>query len=244
MNIEDNSGEIKIETIAEELNEFTKSNVHYDSDIEKDLENIKNDEKVDLSCLKDMKIKEIVTEDISPYTHDSLNQSEINFRRDTANYHNETSIMTPRGAEFTNYNKEIKLFLEKLKVLFKNNHFVVNWLSRTYNWIEDRFIKKEIIREAKTTVQVSENNKINKPEVKRKCKDLSHLKQRSTILKTAGNNFSILLNMIMGIRLSVLATNNITLQGNGDLSQYFRKSKHTLPSLTFYSSEVEGVSFL
>jgi hypothetical protein len=249
-NIETNSEEVKINSVIEEdiCEEEASKHSHcviYESDIDKDMDDMKNVEKVDLSCLKDLKAKSIAIDDISPYTHDSLNQSDINFRRDTTNTYHETSVATPRGAVADAYTKEMKLFLDKLKGLFRNNHFIVNWLGKTYRWIEDRFIKKEIIREAKTTVKACEG-RINKPEVKRKCSDYhhssSHLKRQTTILKTTGNNFSILLNMIMGIQLTVLSTNGVTLNGKNDISQYLRKSGHTLPSSTFYSSDVDGVS--
>jgi hypothetical protein len=143
----------------------------------------------------------------------------------------------------------IKLFTDKFDGLNKELHFITKWIFNAYNWIEEKVVKKELL---KCRAYCKMENKVNKPEVSHKCdrkdkdkesKSHHHLKSKikvNTIMKTTGTNFSILLNMLMGIQTSVLATNNIALNKDSDICHYLYFSEHSLFSTTFDHSDVKG----
>ena len=144
------------------------------------------------------------------------------------------------NTEIDKYNHEIKGFVQALANMFKGNLYVVTWLSCSYHWVEDRYLKNEIKKKESTQVLAAEN-KINKPmEQKRKKITMS----KDTILKVTDDNFKLLLNMIMGIQLAVNSTSNITLTAESELLPYLKSSKHTLASANFTSSSLEGIFYI
>ena len=58
-------------------------------------------------------------------------------------------------------------------------------------------------------------------------------------LKTTDENFKYLLNIIMGIQLSVQSTSNINLIGESGLDQFYKSLKYTLASTHFNSKTNE-----
>lgn len=57
--------------------------------------------------------------------------------------------------------------------------------------------------------------------------------QTTNLLKTNDDNFKYLLNIIMGIQLSVQSTSNINLIGEHSIDQFYKSLKYTLASTHF-----------
>jgi hypothetical protein len=138
-------------------------------------------------------------------------------------------------------NREMKIFLEKLLELFKFNSCLINWVLASYKWIDEKHINNLIKKEKKKT-QRSENY-VNKP-VTEKIIRKKILKSKNNLIKFTDENFAIILNMIMGIQLSVESTSNITLDNDSDLCPYLRSNKFSLPSANFHSAHLEGIFYI
>ena len=71
--------------------------------------------------------------------------------------------------------------------------------------------------------------------------DKKYKLKTTNLLKTNDDNFKYLLNLIMGIQLSVQSTSNINLIGENDIKQFYKSLKYTLAS-THFSSKTNEVN--
>ena len=136
----------------------------------------------------------------------------------------------------------LKQLLLCSRTVLNNAHDIIQTFSSCYKWISENYlkepIKKKLEEEEKEKKRKEEKVYDTKNNVARKKKAV-----KKKIIRTPDESFKILLNIIMGIQISVQSCPNFRINKTEDISKYLNNMIHSIQTINF-GKKKEEIFFL
>ena len=166
-----------------------------------------------------------------------LNDDSILFSNDNNN-NNNILIKEAINKNFSS----LKQLLLCSRTVINNAHDVIQTFSTCYQWISENYlkehIKKKLDEERKEKKRREQKEYDTKNNVARKKKEV-----KKKIIRTPDESFKILLNIIMGIQISVQSCPNFKINKEEDISKYLNNMIYSIQTINFGKKQ-EEVFFL
>ena len=132
----------------------------------------------------------------------------------------------------------LKQLLLCSRTVLNNAHDIIQTFSSCYKWISENYlkehIKKKLEEEEKEKKRKEEKAYDTKNNVARKKKAV-----KKKIIRTPDESFKILLNIIMGIQISVQSCPNFRITKNEDITKYLNNMIHSIQTINFGKKQEE-----
>ena len=132
----------------------------------------------------------------------------------------------------------LKQLLLCSRTVINNAHDIIQTFSTCYRWISENYlkehIKKKMDEERKEKKRKEQKEYDTRNNVARKKKEV-----KKKIIRTPDESFKILLNMIMGIQISVQSCPNFKINKEADISNYLNNMIHSIQSINFGKKQEE-----
>ena len=136
----------------------------------------------------------------------------------------------------------LKQLLLCSRTVINNAHDMIQTFSSCYEWISENYLKehinKKLIEEEKERQRRQEKAYDTKNNVARKKKSV-----KKKIIRTPDESFKILLNIIMGIQISVQSCPNFRINKNEEIPNYLNNMIHSIQTINFGKKQ-EDIFFL
>ena len=144
----------------------------------------------------------------------------------------------------------LKQLLLCSRTVINNAHDMIQTFSSCYEWISENYLKehinKKLYEEEKEKKRREEKEYDKKNNVPRKKKDV-----KKKIIRTPDESFKILLNIIMGIQISVQSCPNFRINKSEEITNYLNNMIHSIQTINFgkkqeeifYLKEFAGIIF-
>jgi hypothetical protein len=132
----------------------------------------------------------------------------------------------------------LKQLLLCSRTVINNAHDIIQTFSTCYQWISENYlkehIKKKMDEERKEKKRKEQKEYDTRNNVARKKKEV-----KKKIIRTPDESFKILLNIIMGIQISVQSCPNFKINKEGDISNYLNNMIHSIQTINFGKKQEE-----
>ena len=153
-----------------------------------------------------------------------------------ANNNNNNNILIKQALN-KNFSS-LKQLLLCSRTVINNAHDIIQTFSSCYQWISENYLKEHIkkkLDEEKKEKQRKEEKAYNTSNnVARKKKPV-----KKKIIRTPDESFKILLNIIMGIQISVQSCPNFRINKSEEVSNYLNNMIHSIQTINFGKKQEE-----
>ena len=136
-----------------------------------------------------------------------------------------------------NFNS-LKQLLLCSRTVINNAYDIIQTFSTCYQWISENYLKEHIKKkkdeERKEKKRREQKEYDTKNNVARKKKEV-----KKKIIRTPDESFKILLNIIMGIQISVQSCPNFKINKEEDISKYLNNMIHSIQTINFGKKQEE-----
>ena len=213
--------------------------------------NIKNKESLNIDSIElNIGLKDTFkSEDINTIYNDSDVDSEFTILDDNKIIRDDNIIYSKDSnnnvliKEALNKNfSYLKQLLLCSRTVLNNAHDIIQTFSTCYKWISENYLKEHI----KKKLEEEEKEKKRKEEKVYDTKNNVAKKKKTVkkkIIRTPDESFKILLNIIMGIQISVQSCPNFRINKTEDISKYLNNMIHSIQTINF-GKKKEEIFFL